>query len=53
MSKKLTLKELYRLAKGEGTNCCSKEASRKNCCTLQEAVSAHDKDDDRNQGCCS
>ncbi len=52
MNKKLSLKELIKLAKGEGTDCCDKETNKKSCCTLKEVANCCGIDDNQKQGCC-
>lgn len=49
MKKKLSLKELFKLAKGTDTDCCDKETSKKSCCTSNEVAKSNDTGDNQNK----
>ena len=50
MYKKRSLKELYRLAKGESSGCCDNESKAKEGCTTEEAPACCDAEN-KNEGC--
>lgn len=52
MNKKLSLKELYKLAKGVEADCCDKESNKKSCCTLKEVATCCDTDQNQKQDRC-
>lgn len=38
MNKKLTLKDLFKIAKGEESDCCEREQNKQNCCSSKKTM---------------